>query len=121
MGALFFWLGTVVYVAVFPFVWIRVTRRARGLAQSNASLIEELSKTHAALASEKIWRLATNVLDEQIAASPNDGERAAANRRLLSSEDTGADNAEAKIIRPRFGKHTESRQSRSVTQVRESR
>jgi hypothetical protein len=55
MGAFFFWLGTVVYVAVFPFVWIRVTRRATGLARSNASLIEELSKTHAALASEKMW------------------------------------------------------------------
>ena len=121
MGAILFWLGIAVYVAAFPFAWIRVMRRARGLAQSNASLSEELAETHAALASEKMWRLATNILDEQIVASSNEGEPAAANRRLLSSEDTRPDSAEAKIIRPHFGRPAESRQPRSLNQFRENR
>jgi hypothetical protein len=75
MEAILFRLGIAVRVAALPPAWIKVTRRARDLARSNASLHEELTETRAALTSEKMWRLVTNVRDAQIAAPLNDGSR----------------------------------------------
>jgi hypothetical protein len=98
----------VAYVAALPLAWIKATRRARELARANTRLNEELAATRSALASEKMWRLVTDVLDVQVAASPNVEETTAVNRRHLSTEEAVGAAARMKVIRPRFGKPLES-------------
>jgi hypothetical protein len=111
----------VAYFAALPVAWIRARRQAREFAQANASLNEELAAARSTLASEKMWRLVTDVLDVQIAASPNVEEMTAMNGRHLSTEEAGGDAAKMRVIRPRFGKPLESTPHWSLNQFRDRR